>query len=368
MNTPLATLALGGIFSATKKPKDEVDIPDPNLKTALRNALCLSDSEPLTKEGLAGLTSLYEDFLHILFWGHPQINDLTGLEYCTGLRSLTLCGPINKDITPLSALVNLRELTLQMIPCSPAPLLSLINLRSLTLEYPLTDEYMELGTLPCLRELVIHGCGDGDISPLQAFKNLVCLKIIQGPLGNNEVSHDLTSLESLTKLRNLYLGERGITDVTPLKTLTNLQILQLQENQITDISPLNALGQLKELDLNKNQITDIRPLKKLARLKTLNLSHNQITDVAPLQSLNKLKWLRLDSNLIKDISPLKNLKGLSGVNLSNNPIADSMISETIAEMKGLEAAERRGRCLRMDRTYPRNDFLKKEEVNGTSSF
>lgn len=365
MNTPLATLALRGIFSATKKPKDEVDIPDPNLKTVLREALCLSDSEPLTKDGLAGLTALYDDILHPIFSERPVINDLTGLEYCTGLRSLTLYGPGIEDLTPLSALVNLRELTLQMTQCSPAPLLSLINLRSLTLWYGITDEYITLGTLPCLRKLKICGHFEGDIiPPLRTFENLACLTIE----GIYSGLHDLTPLDSLTKLRELYLRSSEIADVALLRTLTNLQYLQLRDNHITDISPLSALEQLKLLDLNTNQITDIRPLKKLSRLKTLDLGDNQITDVAPLESLKNLQRLCLSGNQISDISPLKKLQGLSGLDLSNTPIADSMLSETIAEMKGLEAAERRGSCRPMNRAYPRNNFLEPEIVNGTSSF
>ncbi len=71
---------------------------------------------------------------------------------------------------------------------------------------------------------------------------------------------NLTGLQCLTNLEELYLYDNKITDISPLSGLTELTVLYLDFNKITDISPLSEMTDLTELYLNSNMITDLSPL------------------------------------------------------------------------------------------------------------
>ena len=60
------------------------DIPDPNLKQAIREKLVLPDEIPITQQEMLQLTGLDAK--------NRQINNLTGLEYATNLTWLDLSG------------------------------------------------------------------------------------------------------------------------------------------------------------------------------------------------------------------------------------------------------------------------------------
>ena len=74
-----------------------VDIPDPNLRAAVRDALNLTADVPLTVPNIRRLTSLDAP--------SRQIEELTGLQFATNLSKLRL---VFNKISDLSPLVNLR--------------------------------------------------------------------------------------------------------------------------------------------------------------------------------------------------------------------------------------------------------------------
>ena len=71
---------------------EEVTFPDPNLEAAIREALNKQEGA-ITDGDLAGLTELDASERGII--------DLTGIEYCTNLQTLTLRGNQISDISPL---------------------------------------------------------------------------------------------------------------------------------------------------------------------------------------------------------------------------------------------------------------------------
>ncbi len=81
-----------------------VNIPDPNLAAALRNALGLLPGQPIMDTALASLTSL--DI------SNKGITDLTGLEFCENVEILDLSIGQISDLSALRELGNLRELYL----------------------------------------------------------------------------------------------------------------------------------------------------------------------------------------------------------------------------------------------------------------
>ena len=206
-----------------------VDIPDPNLKQAIREALNLPDNTPITQQEMLRLERLSA-------WD-SEITDLTGLEHATSLRNLGLCVNQIRDLNPLSGLVHLKHLSL------------------------------------CLNQI-------SDISPLAGLINLKSLD-----LGANQKISDIVVIANLTQLEWINLGGNSIEDITILATLTQLTFLRLDMNQIRDISPLANLTLLEELWINRNAITDISPLIGLKNLKELYLADNPFYDFTPLAEL-----------------------------------------------------------------------------------
>ncbi|EAF9641675.1 internalin [Listeria monocytogenes] len=167
-----------------------------------------------------------------------------------------------------------------------------------------------------LTELYLYNNQISDISPLSNLTNLNTLY-----LWDNQIS-DISPLSNLTNLDNLALDNNQISDISPLSNLTNLNILSLWDNQISDISPLSNLTNIGELCLDDNQISDMSPLSNLTNLYSLAIRINQISDISPLSNLTNLGYLDLEINQINDISPLSNLTNLSYLNLWTNQISD----------------------------------------------
>ena len=225
-----------------------VEIPDPNLRRAIRDALTLPDETSITQQEMLRLKRLKANEAHI--------ENITGLEYAINLESLVLSVNEIQDITPLT---NLVDLTFLLLAGNPI---------------------------------------DG-LSPLANLTKLTYLNLAGVPI------KDLTPLANLTRLKELQLGHcRHITDITPLSNLTQLTLLTLSSNQIVNVSPLANLTALKGLWIERNLIVDISPLANLTALKELHLAKNQVVDVSPLANLTQLTDLTIANNSITDFRPL----------------------------------------------------------------
>ena len=210
-----------------------VEIPDPNLESAIREELNLPDEIPLTQQEMLRLAKLEA--------GESEITDLTGLEYATNLKDLRVCKNQIHDLRPLSGLIHLEHLSL------------------------------------CANQI-------SDILPLANLTNLKKLDV-----GGNGTISDITALENLTQLVLIFLRDNSVEDISVLAILTQLTILQLDKNQIRDITPLANLTLLGKLWLNRNAITDITPLIGLKNLKELYLADNPLHDFSPLLELEGIE-------------------------------------------------------------------------------
>ena len=214
---------------------EPVDIPDPNLRTAIATTLGKAPGAAITTVDIANLTRLEAP--------NANITDLTGLEHATNLLQLQLGSERVQgvwtnsnsitDISPVAGLINLIDLS--------------VSRNSIT-----------------------------DISPVAGLINLTVLG-----LGGNSIT-DISPVENLTNLTRLYLWENPITDISPVAGLINLTVLYLGQNSITDISPVAGLINLTRLFLYDNDISNISPLEGLTNLVQLALDDNAITDISPL--------------------------------------------------------------------------------------
>lgn len=179
--------------------------------------------------------------------------DISFLQYCTNLKTLTLSRYDLEDLTPLSYLTELEYLFLHTgHNCDLSPLGNLVKLERFEL-YGMHSGLMEI-----------------DISSFANFKNLSTLII------NNCNVYDITSLSNLTNLESLRIEYTFVSDVSPLQNLTNLKVLGLSNNEITDVSSLKYLTNLENLNLMSNKITDISELKTLKKLTVLAAMGNDI--------------------------------------------------------------------------------------------
>ena len=103
-----------------------IEIPDPNLKQAVRESLKLPDEIPLTQQEMLRLK-----WLDAMDKG---ITDLTGLEHATFLKNARLDRNQISDLRPLAGLVHLENLELRGNPIVDiSPLMNLANLTHLGL-------------------------------------------------------------------------------------------------------------------------------------------------------------------------------------------------------------------------------------------
>lgn len=208
---------------------NQIHIPDPNLRAAVREALNLPADAPVTLAAMQDLTDLGA--------GERGITDLSGLEFAINLTFLSIpYNPIT-DLTPIAKLKNLE--TIYMWGTSVSDITLLANLTT-------------------LRTLLASGCGIADISPLANLTQLTEVR-----LDHNKIS-DISPLANLKRLTHLELNRNRIIDVRPLAGLTQLKFLAIHDNRILDHSPLDALS-LEHFTYD--QTCDMPPLPLQRRLE-----------------------------------------------------------------------------------------------------
>ncbi len=308
--TVICTLLLPSFVRAQQDDPQVVNVPDPNLAAAIRNA---TDADTITTHTMLTLTSLYAN-------GYG-IEDLTGLEHAHNLYTLVLQDNNISDISPLAELKKLETL-----------LLGDNNI----------SDVSPLAGLTQLEQLGLHRNNISDISPLAGLTKLILSwDILLYAKNLSEL------LPFAGRLEHLTFSYKNISDISPLAEFKNLVLLDLRNNNISDVSPLAELKNLRQLLLPDNNISDISPLAELTQLNSLNLENNNIFDVSPLAELTQLNSLVLQSNNISDVSPLVGLINLkqpgylySALSLSSNPLNYTSINIHIPDMqaKGINVA------------------------------
>ena len=278
-----------------------VDIPDPNLRAKIEEALGKASGATITASDMARLTHLEA--------GNANISDLTGLEFATNLTELYVGAEwveAEREWKNSNSVSNL------------SPLAGLTNLTRLGLRDSNISDISPLVGLISLTRLGLRGNNISDISALAGLTNLIWLDLWENTI------RDISPLVGLTNLTELWLGGNNISDISPVAGLINLETLLLRDNNLSDISPLSGLTNLTRLGLALNNVTDISPLSGLTNLKTLGLAYNNISDVSPLVGLTRLAKVVFRHNDISDISSLVANTGLGGrdeIVLNDNPLS-----------------------------------------------
>ena len=250
----------------TARQETDVNIPDPNLRAEIEDALGKKSGDPISETEMATLTTLTAQ--------RAEISNLTGLQTATNLTTLKLGDNSVSDISALAGLTSLTELQLW----------------------------------------------DNQISNLSILANLTNLTKLY--IWGNSIS-DISALAGLTSLTKLKISENTISNVSILSRLTNLTELSLKDNAISDISALAGLTNLTELQIGNNTITNITPVQNLTKLVWLDMPNNSISDISVVQNLTKLAELYFQNNAVSDLSPLVANTGFgefTELNASGNPL------------------------------------------------
>ncbi len=290
---------------------EPVNIPDPNLRAKIEEALGKASGDTVTTVDMEALTKLEAS--------NANITDLTGLEAATNLRELNL-GAVEAE----GGFINSNSIS------DISHLAGLTQLRTLSLGNNSISDISHLAGLTNLRELYLYNNSISGISHLAGLTQLTVLSLY-----NSSIS-DISHLEGLTNLRSLNLGSNSISGISHLARLTNMGSLTLDHNSIADISPLAELTQLRFLGLSENSISDISPLAELTQLTSLGLGRNNISDISPLAGLTNLTSLRIENNSISDLSPLVANAGLGSgdtTNVSENPLSPVSINTHIPALR-----------------------------------
>ena len=206
---------------------DEPLVPDLNLRAAIKGALGLAPGESPSCTDLRQVLDLNVDALGIV--------DLSGLEQCLNIQSLSLKFNNIEDISLLSGLVNLRSLFLDGNEISDVtPLFNLVNLE----ELGLSDNQIQ-NTLP-LRNLANLGAIYLDNNQIDDIRALANFAKIGDTGGENRQRGEDEIL--------VHLGLSGNNIVNILPLLVNAGIsdgdgVDLRENQLGVISYFAILGQ-----------------------------------------------------------------------------------------------------------------------------
>lgn len=143
-----------------------------------------------------------------------------------------------------------------------------------------------------------------DLSPLQAFPDLMLLRVIPVDIGTGGIGRlrDLSPLKKM-KVTELNIMHNSVTDLSPLQGM-NLTYLNAMNNPVSDLRPLRGMP-LTYLALGGGTFTDLSPLEgmKLTQLWCVDFLGD---DLAPLKGM-PLTSLNIMGSKAKDLSPLEGM-------------------------------------------------------------
>ena len=212
------------------------------------------------------------------------------------------------DLTPVAALVHLRELSLPPAVTDIAPLK---NLRLRTLRCFGGTGFTDLTPLAgmSLEALLLWGWTGDNASPLRG------MPLRELNLGGGGGKVDLTVLRGMP-LESLYLMQTDVKDLTPLAGM-RLKDLGLSDTNVSDLSVLRGMP-LVTLSCGNTAVSDLTPLEGMP-LTALYCQGARVTDLRPIAGA-PLKALKCDFVPERDAAILRGVKTLETIN--DQPAAD----------------------------------------------
>lgn len=136
---------------------------------------------------------------------------------------------------------------------------------------------------------------------------------------------DISFLKELDQLTEIYTDRLcDIEDLSYFQHMVHLKSLNLSYVKDVDLNYLADLTDLEELEITGGHIRNPEGLTGLTQLETLYLCENHhfynedkpVFDLSPLENLSELEWMSLLNISIDDISPLSGLRNLDYICLA----------------------------------------------------
>ena len=302
----------------------QITISDSTLNSYIRDMLNVSAGSIIYTNDLWDITELELP---------EDVASYEDLVYFPYLKSLTIAGQGSRNLSVLSNLTGLTELSVTGLALGQ-------------------DSLMAIGSLRQLEKLTLSGCSLSTIAPLSELKNLTQLDLSQNTIRNigiianfkkletlnlnaNALT-DLSALSALTELKALDVSYNSIQSLTPLYSISGLQTLQAENNTIDTLEGIHALSALTELTLNQNILSDISPLSGCTALTELDLSNNSISDISVIAQLKNLIRLDISYNQVRNLPQFPNDHALGSLYASHNQIEKI---DTLSALKSLYIAD-----------------------------
>ena len=281
--SPLAIYGytVGGVVQTLK-------FTDPVIEASVRSILNVSETKQLYTNDLWAIKE---------YTVPEKAINYSDLRYMAYLEKLTINNPKTADVSFLSSMTALTELTFTDVSISQEILST-------------------IAATPTLKKLTLSGCGLSNISALSKATSLVSLDI------SNNTVRNIDTLGALTNLTELNLQHNAVTDLSAISALTKLTKLDVSYNALTTLAPLSKLTALTWLDASVNSLTDLGQINNLTALTYVALQSNQISNVTPLSTCNAIIELDISSNALTDISALSSLVHMITFNFSHNQVKE----------------------------------------------
>lgn len=273
-------------------------------------ALCI-DRLPLWE--LSELTAL-SGLRELSMAQMPAIYDLSPLAQMTGLKKLDISSCKAKDFSPIASLVNLEELSAEGIYQAPVEtsIAPLKNLRTLAVDAELGAWIGGLVNLEQLSGLQIPA-EDEASEYIRNLKNLRRLEVKR--CENTQCISGLEKLEYLS-METLAANPEPLMQLPSLKTW-----LVCGTDEQTQFPPMLHNDTIETVRFDSVHNTeDIASLAGLTAMKDLTLQNNALQSCDMLSGMTGLRRLDLCENIIDDLSGLAGLTNLEELDLSDNDI------------------------------------------------
>ena len=254
-----------------------------------------------------------------------DLANLIDVSFAANLRRLEYLGLQNNridDLSPLASLDRLRHIEVGSNGLSDlSDLAEIESLERIGAWDNRISDVSDLRSLPNLRALQIGGNRLRDLQSIGEMKALEELSV------NGNLVDYLDGIEGASKLRWLDVGDNFyISDLSPLQSLQNLEELWISRVDIKDLKALVGLERLRRIEGHDNNLTSLAGLEGMTSLREVYFSNNNINDVSALTGL-PLAQLNLDNNQVQQfadalghLKPSLNDWNSVNVSLVSNPI------------------------------------------------
>lgn len=299
---------------------EQIKLADPDMDAHVRSLLNYNAGRAIYTNDLWAITELELP---------SSILDFSDLNYFPYLKKLSISGCGKADLTAISALTELKELTITEGELSQ-------------------DSIKAIGALRSLEKLTLTNCGLSTIAPLEGLTELTYLDLSKNTLRNIGV------FAGFTKLQELHMGSNALTDLESLSGLKELKIIDVSFNSLQSLKPLfglpaltelnaannaletiegiGALTALQKLDLNQNLLKDASMLATCTAIEELDISNNKLEDVAFIAQLTKLTRLSFNHNEVKELPDFPETHPLASIDASYNQLSTVEKLRTLKEL------------------------------------